>query len=277
MRLPITPQISTKDGTSNRNARLTNCLKESKKGGDKAVVRPGLVTSDTYTGLGSGLIPFDGRLLVIYDDTVYDTEEDLTLPWPLDSDPWDAGTTYGIGDTVWYGSTLWFSGQSVNIGNTPGTSGWATSSSTDTYEEGVTYAIGDTVVYNGVTYYSMAPSNTGNDPSSTPVWSTTAPGVSRYRGQMPSYAAYGAGNPGPVCASMDAAAFMAFSTMTSVISCATKLGGTYNWITFVGSQDRGGFGKFIRVNQWTDASPYDCSGSPSNNGIIDGGTITQTV
>jgi len=277
MRLPIVPQISTKDGVSAKNARLTNCLKESKKGGDKAVVRPGLVLDDTYTGLGNGLIPFDGRLLVIYDDTVYDTEEDLTLPWPLDSEPWSAGTTYGIGDTVWYGGILWFSGQSVNIGNTPGTSGWSRSSSTDTYEEGVTYAIGDTVVYSGVTYYSYAPSNTGNTPGTCPAWDTTTPGVSRYRGQMPSYAAYGAGNPGPVCASMDAAAFMAYNTMTSVISCATKLGGTYNWITFVGSQDRGGFGKFIRVNQWTDASPFDCSGSPSNLGIIDGGTITQTV
>ncbi len=278
MRLPVTPQISTKDGTSNKNARLTNCLKESKQGGEKAVVRPGLELNDTYSGIGNGLIPFDGRLLVIYGDTVYDTEEDLTLPWPLDSDPWDAGTTYGIGDTVWYGSTLWFSGQSVNIGNTPSSGQyWRTSSSTDTYEEGVAYGIGDTVSYSGVTYYSYAPSNTGNTPGTCPAWDTTAPTASRYHGQMPSYAAYGAGNPGPDCASQDAAAFMAFNTMTALISCATKDGGTWNWITYVGIQDRGGFGVFIRVNQWTDAYPGDCSGAPSNLGIIDGGTITQTV
>ena len=242
-----------------------------------AVVRPGLETSDTYSGAGNGLIPFDGRLLVIYDDTVYDTEEELTLPWPLDSDPWDAGTTYGLGDTVWYGDLLWFSLSSGNVGNTPGSGGWATSSTTDTYEAGVTYAIGDSVSYGGTTYYSYAPSNTGNTPGTCPVWATSAPGASRYRGQMPSYAAYGAGNPGPDCASQDAASFAAFNTMTSFISCATKDGGTWNWITYVGIQDRGGFGVFIRVNQWTDAAPGDCSGAPSNMGIIDGGTITQTV
>lgn len=277
MRLPIVPQLSTKDGTSNKNARLTNCLKESKKTGDKAVVRPGLLLSDTYTGLGSGLIPFDGRLLVIYDDTVYDTEEDLSLPWPLDSLPWSAGTTYALGDSVWYDGSLWFSAGGGNVGNTPGGgSYWTTSKSTDTYDNAATYAIGDSVVYGGVTYYSYAPSNTGNDPSATPVWSTTPPGTSRYRGQMPAYASFGAGNPGPTCASQGSAAYLAFASMTTFISCATK-GGSQNWITYVGVQDRGGFGVFIRVNQWADIPPFDCSGGPTDAGIVDGGTITQTA
>ena len=70
MRLPVTPQISTKDGTSNRNARLTNCLKESKKGGDKAVVRPGLVLDATASGLGHGLAVFDNHLISVYGSTL---------------------------------------------------------------------------------------------------------------------------------------------------------------------------------------------------------------
>lgn len=185
MRLPVTPQISTKDGLSNKNARLTNCLKESKKSGDKAVVRPGLVMSDTYTGLGNGLIPFDGRLLVIYDDTVTDIEED-TLPWPLDSDPWAAGTTYGYGDTVWYGDVLFFSKGSGNVGNTPGSSTqWDTSTpivQPDNYEAGTAYAINDSVISGGITYYSNVAGNTGHTPASNPEWWSTSPiGTSRYQ------------------------------------------------------------------------------------------------
>jgi len=66
MRLPVTPQISTKDGVSNKNARLTNCLKESKKGGDKTVVRPGLVLDAQASGVGNGLVAFNGELVSVY-------------------------------------------------------------------------------------------------------------------------------------------------------------------------------------------------------------------
>jgi len=278
MRLPVVPQISTKDGTSNKNARLTNCLKEVKKAGEKAVVRPGLVLEDTYSGIGNGLIPFDGRLLVIYDDTVYDTEEELTLPFPLDALPWDASTTYYYGDVIWCNGVLKFSNANGNIGNAcdaAGTTYWVTSRSTDTYDEAGTYAIGDSVSVSGVTYYSMAPSNTGNDPASTPVWSTTAPTASRYRGAMPAYAAFGAGNPGPDCASRDAAAYSAFNSMTTFRSCATK-GGAQNWITYVGTIEISG-SYYIRVNQWADVSPFNCSGAATDAGIIGTGSITQTA
>ena len=70
MRLPVTPQISTKDGVSAKNARLTNCLKESKKGGDKAVVRPGLVLDAQASGVWHGLVVFNHELVSVYGATL---------------------------------------------------------------------------------------------------------------------------------------------------------------------------------------------------------------
>jgi uncharacterized membrane protein len=70
MRLPVTTQISTKDGTTNKNARLTNCLKESKKGGDKAVIRPGLVLDAQASGIGYGLVVFNNELVSVYGATL---------------------------------------------------------------------------------------------------------------------------------------------------------------------------------------------------------------
>ena len=70
MRLPLTPPLDTKDGVSAKNARLTNCLKESKKTGDKAVVRPGLVDAATSTGNGYGLVRFNDELVSVYGATL---------------------------------------------------------------------------------------------------------------------------------------------------------------------------------------------------------------
>lgn len=86
MRLPVTVPISTKDGTSNKNARLTNCLKESKIAKDKfvwvrgvkqpappidkVVVRPGLVTQVEGTGVGGGLVAFNNELVSVYGTTL---------------------------------------------------------------------------------------------------------------------------------------------------------------------------------------------------------------
>lgn len=278
MRLPITPQVSTKDGTSNKNARLTNCLKEAKKSGDKAVIRPGLVLSDTYSGLGNGLIEFDGRLLVVYDDTVTDVVED-SFPWPLDSDPWASGTTYNFGDAVWYNGAMWFSTEGSNTGNTPGTgTEWARSYETPEWDEDATYAIGDPVTYGGVTYYSLAPSNTGQNPSTSPQWSTTAPTTSRYRVNVNLIGALNATTPGPECASEAAAASAWFGTATTFKSCATKV--SNNWVTYAGVETRDVFGTpttFVRVTQFSDPTPFDCSGTPFNGGTIDGGRVAQTV
>ena len=70
MRLPVVPSISTKDGVSNKNARLTNCLKEVKKSGDMAVIRPGLVTKVEGTGVGGGLVAFNNELVSVYGATL---------------------------------------------------------------------------------------------------------------------------------------------------------------------------------------------------------------
>ena len=276
MRLPVTHQVSTKDGTSNKNARLTNCLKEAKQSGDKAVTRPGLVLSDTYSGLGNGLIEFDGRLLVVYDDTVTDVVED-SFPWPLDSAEWSVGTTYGYGDAVWYNGNLWFSSSGSNVGNTPGVDPeWARSYETPEWDSGTTYAIGAPVTYGGVTYYSMSPSNTNQNPSTSPQWSTTAPTASRWQVNLKYIAALNATTPGPECASAAAAASAWFATATTYISCATKYPGPNTYVTFVGTR----FGSpyyYATVNQWTDGSPGDCSGTQVNSGVIDGGRLIQTV
>lgn len=265
MRIPIVPPLSTKDGTANKNARLTNCLKESKKTGDKAVIRPGLVASDSFTGIGSGLIPFDGRLLVIYGDTVTDPDS-TDLPWPLDSPQWDSGTTYGIGETIFYEGILYFSEQSGNQGNTPTGSGyWSKSHNGETYEPGVTYGIGDPVTHNGTPYYSYAPSNTGNTPGDSPLWGTTAPGASRWVGDV-----FGATGAGDACASAEAAGYSAW-LQYPYRSCATQDGATHSWKTYEYV-----IGGFFYWHQWLDNPPYTCS-STTDAGITTAGTITQTV
>ena len=70
MRLPVTPQLSTKDGVSAKNARLTNCLKEVKKSGEKAVVRPGLSLDAQASGVGNGLVVFNNELVSVYGATL---------------------------------------------------------------------------------------------------------------------------------------------------------------------------------------------------------------
>jgi len=70
MRLPLTPNVSTKNGQSNSNARLTNCLKETSKHGDKAVIRPGLVSQAEGSGIGGGLVAFNNELVSVYGTTL---------------------------------------------------------------------------------------------------------------------------------------------------------------------------------------------------------------
>lgn len=71
MRLPVVPDISTKDGSANKNARLYNALKETKPSGETlAVIRPGLTTAATSTGNAGGLVCFDGTLISVYGTTL---------------------------------------------------------------------------------------------------------------------------------------------------------------------------------------------------------------
>ena len=133
MRLPITPQLSTKDGAANKNARLTNALREK----NKAVVRPGLLPVLDYAGDGQGLVPFNGRLIALFGDTVYDavdfgdggsgdTGADLTTvagtAVHFGYQPWDSGLTYPLGWQVTYSGTTYTSTVNGNLGVTPGSS-----------------------------------------------------------------------------------------------------------------------------------------------------------
>lgn len=71
MRLPVIGNISTKDGSSNKNARMTNMLAEEKQGKSFAAIRPGLSQVATGSGDGNNLVCFNGNLINIYGNTVY--------------------------------------------------------------------------------------------------------------------------------------------------------------------------------------------------------------
>lgn len=70
MRLPLVASLSTKDGVSNKNARLTNTLKETTASAEFAVVRPGLSLNATATGVGQGLVVFNDELISVYGTTL---------------------------------------------------------------------------------------------------------------------------------------------------------------------------------------------------------------
>lgn len=85
MRLPLVPSLSTKNGVSNKNARMTNVLKESKKTGDMAVVRPGLTLNATASGVGNGLVVFNGELISVFGTTLgIGSGGEGTDAWTLD-------------------------------------------------------------------------------------------------------------------------------------------------------------------------------------------------
>lgn len=71
MRLPVVGDISTKDGSSDKNPRMFNALAEIKKSGKGfATVRPGLSEVTLSSGDGYGLVCFDGTLTSIYGSTL---------------------------------------------------------------------------------------------------------------------------------------------------------------------------------------------------------------
>lgn len=80
MRLPVIPDISSRDGSSTKNARMYNVLAEKRpSGGIIAQVRPGLTSvSENGTKNGNGLVNFDGRLVSVFatDLIIADVESD---------------------------------------------------------------------------------------------------------------------------------------------------------------------------------------------------------
>ena len=77
MRLPLIPSVESRDGTSNKDARMSNALKESENGVDFACVRPSLQLVADTTGDGNGMIYFDTLISVFGGNVVY--SESLTL------------------------------------------------------------------------------------------------------------------------------------------------------------------------------------------------------
>ena len=70
MRLPLVPEIDSRDGTSNKDERLTNVLSETDEGVTLATVRPGLAAVVTASGAGGNLTTFNGALVSVFGTTV---------------------------------------------------------------------------------------------------------------------------------------------------------------------------------------------------------------
>jgi len=70
MRLPLVPEIESRDGTSNKDERLTNVLSENDRGINQAVIRPGLVSVVAASGAGGNLTTFNGTLVSVFGTTV---------------------------------------------------------------------------------------------------------------------------------------------------------------------------------------------------------------
>ncbi len=76
MRLPLIPNVESRDGSSNKDGRMTNSLKESENGVDFAAVRPALSLVADTTGDGNGMFYFDTLITVFGGSAKY--SESLT-------------------------------------------------------------------------------------------------------------------------------------------------------------------------------------------------------
>ena len=70
MRLYLTPEVDSRDGSSNKDERLTNVLIENDQGTQLAVVRPGLSSVATSSGNGNGVVNFNGILISVFGTTL---------------------------------------------------------------------------------------------------------------------------------------------------------------------------------------------------------------
>ncbi len=76
MRLPLIPNVDSRDGTSNKDARMTNALKETENGVDYACVRPALSLIADTTGNGNGMFYLDTLITIFGTNARY--SESLT-------------------------------------------------------------------------------------------------------------------------------------------------------------------------------------------------------
>jgi len=69
MRIPLVPDADSRDGTSNKDERLTNVLVEQDSE-TLACVRPGLNAISTSSGNGNGVVCFAGTLISVFGTTL---------------------------------------------------------------------------------------------------------------------------------------------------------------------------------------------------------------
>lgn len=122
MRLPIASPLVSRDGSANKDARLTNMLKEMDGSRELAVTRPGLGLVATGAGVGGGLVAFNGELISVYGTT-------LGISDPVSLTAWTAGTTYGA--TIQITSVAYLNGVYVAVGTNTATTHGVIYSSTD--------------------------------------------------------------------------------------------------------------------------------------------------
>ena len=79
MRLPLIPDIDSRDGTSSKDERMTNVLHETDEGVALAVVRPGLATIATASGAGGGGVNFNDALITVFGTTLGFGETPTTI------------------------------------------------------------------------------------------------------------------------------------------------------------------------------------------------------
>lgn len=71
MRLQLVTEIDSRDGSVDKDARLTNVLSETGDEGEMlACVRPGLNTISTSSGAGNGVTCFNGVLISAFGTTL---------------------------------------------------------------------------------------------------------------------------------------------------------------------------------------------------------------
>lgn len=70
MRLPLVTEIDSRNGTSDKDARLTNALLETDEGASLACVRPGLALNAEASGVGQGLVVFNDELISVFGTTL---------------------------------------------------------------------------------------------------------------------------------------------------------------------------------------------------------------
>jgi len=79
MRFGLVPDIDSRNGTANKDERLTNVLVESDEGVVLAALRPGLSTIASASGNGNGLVNFQQVLISVFGTTLGYGETPTTI------------------------------------------------------------------------------------------------------------------------------------------------------------------------------------------------------